>query len=142
MNADIIAALCDVLNQDTEFLALVGGARAFGSELPKSETSLMPRKAVRLEPSGGASLTANSYVLHDTQRVDAFCYGETPYQAGQVRLTVASTFKALRRQVAASTLIHWIAPAGGFADLRDRQARWPIAFQSFQVFFAETTIAA
>ena len=46
--------------------------------------------------------------------------------------------KALQRKVSAAVLIHWCEPAGGFANLRDPDAGWPVNFQSFQAFYAET----
>lgn len=141
MSADPIAALIAVLQADAGVAALAG-TRVFGDELPADEAGSMPRKAVVLKPSGGPSLAAGSYLEHDSQRVDAVSYGETPYEAQRLRAAVAAALKPLKRVVAASVLLHWVEPAGGFTTGRDPDAAWPSAFQSFQVFYAETEIAA
>lgn len=140
MSQDIIAALVSVLSADAGVAALVE-TRVFGGELPATEAASMPRKAIVVQPSGGASLTAGSYLGHDTQRVDVFAYGETPFEAERVRRAGFDVLKPLRRRVAASTLIHWVEPAGGYAAARDTNARWPRAFQSYQAFFAESQAA-
>lgn len=140
MSADVIAALVAFLKADSGVAALAG-ARVFGLELPASEAVSMPRKAVVLQTSGGVRLTAGSYARHDTQRVDAFAYGETPFEAEALRRAVFDALKPLRREVSAGVLIHWVEPAGGWSTLRDPDAAWPAAFQSFQVFFAEQAAA-
>ncbi len=101
----------------------------------------MPRMAVVVQPSGGATLTENSYVEHATQRFDVFSYGETPFESERVRRVVFDALKALQRVVSAGVLIHWCDPAGGFANLRDPGTKWPVNFQSFQAFYAETVAA-
>ena len=140
MSADPIAALVAFLKADAGVIALAG-TRVFGLELPATEAAPMPRKAVVLQASGGPSLAAGSYLEHDTQRVDAFSYGETPFEAQRLRRAVFDALKPLRRVVVTSTLLHWVEPAGGFATQRDPDADWPRAFQSFQVFFAEQAAA-
>ncbi len=135
MSEDIVAALVTVLKADGGVSALVG-ARVFGLELPGAEAANMPRKAVVLAPSGGASLAAGSYSEHDTQRIDAFAYGETLFEAHRVRTAVSDAFRALRRGKTGTTLIHWVEPAGGWASQRESKLEWPRAFQSFQVLYA------
>ncbi len=135
MSQDIIAALVAVLKADGAVAALVG-TRVFGIELPASEAADMPRQAVVLSPSGGSSLAAGSFIEHDTQRVDAFCYGETLFIAETLRRAVSDAFRALRRGKTGTTLIHWVKPAGGWTSQRDTDADWPRAFQSFQAYFA------
>lgn len=136
MSADVIAALVSFLKADAGVAALVG-TRVFGLELPAAEAGSMPRKAVLLQASGGVSLTAGTFAEHDTQRIDAHAYGETPFEAARLRRAVKDALKPLRRQVVDQVLIHWVEPAGGWATLRDPDADWPDAFQSFQAFFAE-----
>ena len=133
MSQDITAALVTFLKADAGVLALVG-TRVFGVELPGAEASEMPRKTVVLSPSGGVSLAAGSYIPHDTQRVDAFSYGETLIEADKVRRAVFDAFRVRRRGVTGNTLIHWIESAGGWVSQRD--LKWPRAFQSFQVYHA------
>ncbi len=140
MSADITTALVTFLKADGPLAALVG-TRVFGVELPPAEASLMPRRAVVLQPSGGSTLTEGGYVEHTAQRFDVFSYGETPFEVEKVRRAVFDALKALRRSVTSSVLIHWCDPAGGFANLRDPDTKWPINFQSFQAFFAEKAAA-
>ena len=133
MSQDITAALVTFLKADAGVLALVG-TRVFGVELPGAEASEMPRKTVVLSPSGGVSLAAGSYIPHDTQRVDAFSYGETLIEADKVRRAVFDAFRVRRRGVTGNTLIHWIESAGGWVSQRD--LKWPRALQSFQIYHA------
>jgi len=139
--ADLIAALIAILKADAQVAALAG-TRVFGIELPKSEAASMPRQAIVLQPSGGATLVGGSYVEHTAQRVDLFAYGETPYQAYILGRAAAVALKQIRRRVAVAVLVHWVDPAGGYITGRDPDADWPIVFQSFQAFYAETEIAA
>lgn len=137
MSADIIAGLVTFLKADAPLTALVG-ARVFGLELPASEAKSMPRPTVVLQASGGSTLVEGSYVEHTAQRIDVFSYGETPFEAERVRRAVFDALKALQREVSAGVLIHWCDPAGGYANIRDPDTKWPINFQSFQAFHAET----
>ena len=136
MSADPVAALVAFLKADAGVAALVAD-RVYGLELPANQSGSMPRKAVVLQASGGVSLAAGSSLEHDTQRIDAFGYGETPFEAELVRRAVFDALKPLRRVVSAGVLIHWVEPAGGWTNGRDPAADWPVNFQSFQAFFAE-----
>ena len=140
MSQDIILGLIVFLQADIPLATLVG-TRVFGHELPRAEAENMPRKAVVLQPSGGAILMAGSYVQHTSQRFDVFSYGETVFESERVRRAVFDALKPLQRVVSSGVLIHWVDPAGGFANLRDPDARWPINFQSFQAFYAEEVAA-
>lgn len=140
MSADPIAGLVAYLAADAGVAALVG-TRVFGDELPKSEAPHMPRKAVVLDPSGGNNITSGTYIEHSSQRFDALSFGETPFEANRVRLAVGLALKQLRRNVAGGVLIHWVEPAGGWLTRRHPDVRWPAAFQSFQIFFADQAIA-
>ncbi len=141
MEADVIAALIAVLKADPQVAALAG-TRVFGIELPAGQAASMPRKCLVLQPSGGTTLTGGSYVEHTAQRVDLFAYGETPWEAHRLSRAAAVALKQLRRRVAAQVLLHWVDPAGGYLTGRDPDADWPVVFQSFQAFYAETEIAA
>ncbi len=141
MSQDIIEGLTVFLQADIPLAALVG-TRVFGNELPRSEAKHMKRKAVVLQPSGGPILMGGSYVRHTSQRFDVFSYGETVFQCQRISRAVFDALKQLQRSVSAGMLIHWVDPAGGFANLRDPDARWPINFQSFQAFYAEEAAAA
>jgi len=142
--ADVIAALIALLKADAAVAALVGSgaaARVFGGELPPAETRFMPRAAIVLAASGGASLTGGSYAEHDTQRVDLFAYGATPAEADGLLRAAALALRRARRGVWGGTIIHWANAAGGFSSGRDRDAAWPRGFQSFQVFHGLEAVA-
>ena len=139
MSADITSALVAFLKADGPLAALVD-ARVYGVELPLAEASLMPRSACVVQPSGGSTLTEGTYVALTGQRFDVFSYGETPFEVEKVRRAVYDALKALRRSLTTGVLIHWCDPAGGFANLRDPDTTWPINFQSFQAFYAETAV--
>ena len=140
MSADVITALVAFLKADAGVAALAA-TRVFGGELPADQAAAMPRKALVVAASGGANLTAGTYVEHASQRFDVFAYGKTPFEAERLRRAAGDALKAMRRQVVASTLIHWVEAAGGWSAQRDPDAAWPAAFQSFQVFFAEQPAA-
>lgn len=135
-------AVIDVLKADAAITALVG-TRVFGMELPRSEASAMPRKAIVIQPSGGGLLPvgSQSFIEHSDRRFDAFCYGETEFEADTVSLEVYGVLKQLKRTVINTVLIHWINPAGGALPLRDPGTDWPVQFQPYQVFFAERAAA-
>jgi hypothetical protein len=130
--ADLHAALVALLLEDPAIAAIVG-TRVFGGELPANEAKSMPRAAIVVAASGGASLTGDSFTEHDTQRVDLFAYAGTPSAAEQLRGQAALALRRVRRGVWGGCLIHWIKPAGGSTGARDPDAAWPRAFQSFQV---------
>lgn len=137
MSADVIDGLVTFLKADAPLAVLVG-TRVFGLELPPDEAKSMPRTAVVVQPSGGPTLVEGSYLEHTAQRFDVFSHGETPFESERVRRAVFDALKALQRVISAGVLIHWCDPAGGFANLRDPDTKWPINFQSFQAFYAET----
>ena len=141
MIQDPIVAIIDILKADAGIIALVA-TRVFGGELPRPEAVSMPRKAIAIQASGGGvfSTGANDFIEHSDARFDAFCYGETPFEAGKVRREVHDVLKQLKRQAINGILIHWVNPAGGFLTARDTDANWPIAFESFQMFFAERAV--
>lgn len=133
--ADPVAALVALLKADSAVAGIVD-ARVFGGELPAGEAASMPRAALVLRASGGTSLTAGSYVEHDTMRIDLFAFGATPHAAGDLCAIAALVLRRVQRAVAAQTLIHWVKSAGGYSSGREPDTDWPRAFQSFQVFHA------
>ncbi|MBB99190.1 MAG: DUF3168 domain-containing protein [Rhodobacteraceae bacterium] len=133
--ADPVRALRELLKANADVAALVG-SRVFGGELPAAETKSMPRAAIVLRPSGGASLTAGSYARHDTQRIDLLAHGATPMEADALARLCRVIVCDIRRQVVEGCLIHWVDVAGGLSAERDRDAYWPVALQSFQIFHA------
>ncbi|WP_328805081.1 DUF3168 domain-containing protein [Stappia albiluteola] len=133
--ADLVGAIMNALLADAAFNAASQG-RVFAGELPPAETASMPRAATMIQPAGGASIAAGSFVEHDTQRLDLFFYGETPNQANELARAGRDVLSRLRRVVVSGVLIHWVEPAGGYSAGRDRDGNWPVAYQSYQVFSA------
>ncbi len=135
MSENIASALRLFLLADDDVSELVG-ARVFAVELPPAEAASMPRQCIVIKPSGGPAFQPGSYIDHAYQTVDVFSYGETPFEADKLRDAVNDALRLLRRNVANTTLIHWVQPAGGWASNRDPDADWPMGFQSFQAFYA------
>ena len=138
--ADPIGALVVILLDDAATTARVA-ARVFGGELPAGEAASMPRQALMIRPSGGVSMTGDSYVEHDTQRIDLFAYGATPGEAAALMDVAALALRRIRRQVAAGTLVHWCQAAGGFSSGREPDTEWPRVWQSFQLLYALESVA-
>lgn len=130
--ADLEGGLVAFLKADAFVAAMVEG-RGFGGELPAREAASMPRHAFVVKASGGVSLTGESYVEHDTQRVDVFAFGPTPREATRLMRAIFYALRSLRRSVHAGCLIHWANPASGRLSGREPDTEWPRQFQSFQV---------
>jgi hypothetical protein len=130
--ANIEAGLVAFLKEDAATFAVTGG-RIFGGELPDVETRSMPRPAIVIKASGGVSLTGESHLEHDSQRVDIFAFGATPAIAASVMRTAALALRGLRRGVYGGVLIHWANAASGSFAAREPVVEWPRQFQSFQV---------
>ena len=100
----------------------------------------MPRKSLVIQPSGGPG-DIGGFVDLGTQRFDVFSYGETPFQADRLRREVYQSLKRLRRRVVASVLLFSVTPAGGLLTMRDPDADWPIAWQSFSLMYGEVEVS-
>lgn len=137
--ADLEGGLVAFLKADATVSATTDG-RIFAGELPASETASMPRTAIVLRASGGASLTGESTLEHDTQRVDVFAFGATPRAATAVMRAAAIALRRLERSVHAGCLIHWVNSASGSIAGREPVTEWPRQFQSFQVMHGLLTI--
>ncbi len=135
MSENIASALRTFLLADAGVAALVG-TRVFVTELPPAEAASMPRQCIVINPSGGPTFQPGSYIDHAYQTLDVFSYGETPFEADEVRDAVTDALRLLRRDLTGTTLIHWVQPAGGWASNRDTEVDWPYEFQSFQAFYA------
>lgn len=137
--ADLEGALVAYLKTSTWLTALLG-TRIFGGELPEAETASMPRHAIVVRASGGLSLTGESFLEHDTQRVDVFAFGPTPREATRVMRAAAYHLRGLTRSVHAGCLLHWANAASGTLAGREPETEWPRQFQSFQVMHGLLTI--
>lgn len=130
--ADLEAGLVAYLKADVVTAAATDG-RIFGGELDPDETAQMPRTAIVVKASGGVSLTGESKLEHDTQRVDVFAFGKTPRAAAAVMRAAALALRRLERSVHAGCLIHWANSASSSIAGREPVTEWPRQFQSFQV---------
>lgn len=134
--ADPVGALVTILKADLNL------TRVFGGELPAHEAASMRSDTIVIRPSGGISLTGDSNVEHDTQRVDLFGYGATPRDAMALVERAGLALRRVERRVAADTLVHWVNSAGGYSSGREPDTDWPRVFQSFQIFYALESIPA
>lgn len=130
--ADLEGGLVAYLKADTVTAAATEG-RIFGGELRADQAASMPRTAIVLRASGGISLTGESTLEHDTQRVDVFAFGGTPRAAAAVMRAASIALRRLQRGIHAGCLIHWVNPASGSIAGREPVTEWPRQFQSFQV---------
>lgn len=114
-------------------VALLTAGRIFGGELHPDETEFMPRAAIVIKASGGVSLTGDSYVETDTQRIDVFAFGPTPREAARVSRAAGLALRRLTRSVHAGVRLHSASAASGSFSTREPVTDWPRHFQSFQV---------
>lgn len=138
--ADIITALVALLGDDAQVTTLAG-AHVYGDELPEAIIAAMPRQALVLKASGGVAFQPGASLDLETQRLDLFAYGGSPLEADALRRVAGRALIALRRQISAGVLIHWVQSAGGYLSGRDRDGQWPYAFQSFQTLFSTEDIS-
>lgn len=130
--ADPIGAVVAMLSAHAP-LAFALGGRVFGGELPATEAASMPRKALVVRPSGGVSLTGNTFAEVDTQRIDLFAYGETPREADWVMKVAGLHLRRMRPGVWAGTMLHSCNSASGASSGREPGTEWPREFRSFQL---------
>jgi hypothetical protein len=135
--ADLVTSIVEKLKADAGLTALVE-TRVFGDELPADQAAAMPRRAIRIQPSGGAAFAPASKTRAEAQRFDLIAYGATPMEAATLRQAASKVLLGIERQFVDGVLIHWVQSAGGYLTGRDRDGAWPYAFQSFQTFFEET----
>lgn len=139
--ADLEQGVRAYLLTDAVLSALVTD-RIFAGGLPASQTKFMPRPALVIRSSGGASLNAASKVEHDTQRLDFFSFGATRRVAGMIMRTAALTMKRLDRSVHGGVLLHWAQNAGGSSQGVEPGTEWPRQFQSFQVYHGLVSVSS
>lgn len=133
--ADIVTAIVDLLKADAGVAALCG-ERVFGGELPPDEAGSMPRRAIVIQPSGGAPYQPAGRVKAEAQRLDVVAYGATIAEAAVLRDAARRVLVMTVRLLVSGVLVHWVQSAGGFLIGRDRDGQWPFAFQSFQALFS------
>lgn len=149
MTADATAATVQLLKDDTAVVALAG-TNIYGSEAPDTDAfnEAMPTYAVVIQPAGGIGPADGSYLAIDGQRLEANCYGASPYRARELARAVHAALKAVKRQTVTydegdadtAVLIHAFTPSGGFVALREPETRWPRVLRSYTCIYAETEI--
>ncbi|MEZ5790505.1 MAG: DUF3168 domain-containing protein [Nitratireductor sp.] len=136
--SDPVSAIVAILKADSAVAALAE-TRIHGEELPQAVADAMPKKGVVIRSAGGFS-PARGTLRHTGGRIDAICWGETPYEANRMNRAVFDCLKTVRRQRVAldagAMLIHWIEDASSPFSLRDQDTNWPAVTQSFQIFHA------
>lgn len=137
MIPDVLADLRSILIADAEVNALVAG-RVFVGEIPGAQAASMPRKCLVIKDAGGPE--NNGFLTLHSQRFDAFCYGETPYEANKVRRAVYSSLKSLSRRAQGASLIHSVMVSGGALFQRDPDTDWPIRVQSFLALASDVAL--
>lgn len=137
---DHIAALRQLLLNDTELRALCGDRVYGGTRLPDRIIGAMPTNAVVLAYSGGVGAIGIGAQSYGDVRVDATAYGPTEGDAAAVYRAVHVALKGFQRRVFAGMLLHWARPAGGPLSLRDPDAGWPFVLSSWQVLASETPV--
>lgn len=134
-----LVALKAFLAADAGVAAQVTG-RVYGAELPQSVTPQMPRKCILLRNAGGYVLNKGWMELGDP-RIDAFCYGLTPFDASEVYMAVHTALKQMTRNVQGNTMLHWARPSGGPISTRQDDTEWPLVLSSWQVLVSERQVA-
>lgn len=135
MAQDVLKAAISLLKADAAVAALVS-ARVFGEELPTSEASSMPRKAVVVRRGAGTA-GLGGYLEVERAPLDVFCWGETPLESEKVRQAVHEALKQARRQVRDGVLLHGFEPNGGPAALRDPDTQWPYTLSTWSFLASE-----
>lgn len=134
---DPITAIVQFLKNDAGISSLAG-TRVYGIELPKAEAVTQARKVIVCSAAGGGS--AADYVKVNNFRIDFFCYGETPYEALNLLLTLHSVVKQMERKVVLNTMLYSAIQSGGPTTFRDPDTGWPVAIETWMVSVCETAI--
>jgi hypothetical protein len=134
---DPVEGLIAFLLADADLASLVS-TRVYGVELPFSEADNQPQKAVVLRHAGGGVGVGSDSVLDvGTLRVDAFNYGETPYEARKVRRASYRALKKMGRTKQGTVVLLSAVQAGGPVDLRFSATDWPAVIESWILMHAE-----
>ena len=143
---DLIQALVAHLSQQqgvVDFVLDGQKMHVYGLELPASVATDMPRKALVLQMAGGVGpVGARDFVPIQYMRVDAFCYGETGFEATRLQRAVHDALKGLSNAVAGDTLIRSVSIDSGPRYFKDSDTDWPTVIESYSVMASECELAA
>ena len=131
---NVTEAMVDILKKASGVSALVGD-RVFGTELPDDQGQKLSRRCVVVSASGGAGAGAGSRSRAHwiPNRLDAKCYGKTPYEADQVHNAVYRVMTQLERTVVGDVAVMDAVVAGGPLPGRDGDADWPYTLGVYMV---------
>jgi hypothetical protein len=116
-------------------LRTLASTRVYAGELPKTEASNMPRQAVVVTLAGGAGPASDVPIMQIV--IDVTCYGATGLQATSLYLATRAALRALRRDLAADSLLHSAVELTGPRELRDPDTDWPLTWSSWRVIASE-----
>jgi len=139
---DPITAVQAFLQADTDLVALLGDAAWVKTRmLQGTDVEAMPRKAVVLKPVPGPG--DRGRVEISLRRVDAWCYGETEFEAARVERAVRAAFKHMdRRTVSGEALLHDATIESGPLEARDRElGDAPYHLTTYLVLASEVAVA-
>jgi len=133
MAVDVIEAVRALLLGDSDIADLT--VKIYGAELPESENDNMPQKCIILHGAGGYQDRGTTDIVKP--RIDAYCYGETYYEAGRVDRAVYDVMKHLSRRTINKVLLHSVACGSGPFQVKHAGTGWPIVWRSYQVTAAD-----
>jgi hypothetical protein len=134
-----VVTLIGLLKADVVIASQVG-TRVFGEELPKTEVSQMPRKAITLHSNGGRYTPDDLPV--SIYRFNTHTYGATVYEAMQLDMLVYEFLKNLERQTipGGAAILSVVGETGPFT-LRDPDTTWPYTLTTYRALVGETVNA-
>lgn len=124
---DPIKDIRDLLLADAGVAALAG-TRVFHSELPESESTLMPRQAVVVAQAGGPGRPKTLKVR--TTRLDTICYGATLYESYELHLAVREALETMSRRSQSAISVEMVSDG---QNARDPLKQWPVCFASYRL---------
>lgn len=136
---DVLVGIRQYLLTDADVASLVS-ERIFGEELTPEQAAAEVQKCITLKTAGG--LGNQSPLDVNRTRIDVRCYGESPYEARQVYLTVYSALKGMASHIETDIKLLSAYHDGGPYSMRDPDTRWPFTLSSWMIMSREATIAS
>lgn len=131
---NLMRALRTIVLADTNINGLIED-RVFVNAIPEKDIEAadtrQPPKMLVLRMAGGSD-KADLLPLVDSS-IDVLCYGETDFEADEVRRAVTQRFILLEREIHNSVLIHHINLAGGPIPSVEPDLVWPVIAQGFTI---------